>query len=160
MKSLWIARSWPIVAIVAIVAGVAARSHLSANSILGGACLLGGSASSRTEGETEMQTSTKIEHLQRGDFEEAVLRSKIPVLVDFYADWCPPCRALAPVLERFAVETPHAKIVKVNVDENPELAAQYQIDSIPSLLVFRDNRLTGRHVGLANKALLRQLLSP
>ena len=64
-----------------------------------------------------------------------------------------PVPGIAPVLEQFAAETPGAKIVKVNVDENPALAAQFQIESIPSLLVFRDSRLAGRHVGLANKAL-------
>ena len=64
----------------------------------------------------------------------------------------------APVLEELAREIPTARIVKVNVDENPELAAQYRIESIPNLLVFRDSRLTGQHAGLANKAFLRRLL--
>ena len=107
-----------------------------------------------------MQTSREVEHVYVKDFEEKVLRSKVPVLVDFYADWCGPCKALAPVLEEFAQETHDAKIVKINVDKNPELAAQYRIESIPSLLVFRDSRVTGRHSGMANKASLRRLLSP
>lgn len=161
MKSLWIARSWPIVVLIAIVAGVLARSHLSAKSLIGGASPADRSASSTAQREPlpAAQIAPIIEHIQVADFEEKVLRSKVPVLVDFYAEWCPPCRALAPVLEQFAAETPGAKIVKVNVDENPALAAQFQIESIPSLLVFRDSRLAGRHVGLANKALLAQLLS-
>ena len=71
----------------------------------------------------------------------------------------PAVPALAPVLEEFASETPGTKIVKVNVDENPELAARYRIESIPSLLVFRDSQLTARHVGFTDKATLGQLLS-
>lgn len=105
-----------------------------------------------------IQASRKIEHVHANNFNEKVLQSKVPVLVDFYADWCRPCRAVAPVLEELARENPDARIVKVNVDENPELAARYQIESIPNLLVFRGSRLTGRHAGLANKALLRRLI--
>jgi thioredoxin 1 len=89
---------------------------------------------------------------------QKVLQSDAPVLVDFYADWCRPCQALAPVLDEFARETPNAKIVKVNVDQNPELAAHYQIESIPRLLVFRGGRLTAQHAGMANKAALKRLL--
>ena len=105
-----------------------------------------------------IQASHKIEHVHTNTFNEKVLQSEVPVLVDFYADWCRPCRALTPVLEELARETPNARIVKVNVDENPELAARYRIESIPNLLVFRDSRLTGQHAGLADKAFLRRLL--
>ncbi len=104
------------------------------------------------------QASRSIEHVQGEGFNQRVLRSQVPVLVDFYADWCGPCRALAPVLEDLARENPGARIVKVNVDENPDLAVQYRIESIPSLLVFRDGRVTGQHVGLASKAALKRLL--
>ena len=104
--------------------------------------------------------SRKIEHVQANNFDEKVLSSEVPVLVDFYAEWCGPCRTLAPVLEDLARETSDAKIVKVNVDKNPELAARYRINSIPTLMVFRDRRAVGRHSGLANKALLKRLLLP
>ena len=82
------------------------------------------------------------------------------MLVDFYADWCRPCQALAPVLEELARETRDAKIVKVNVDESPQLAAAYRISSIPSLIVFKDGKPTAVHQGLASKKQLKWLLRP
>lgn len=100
-----------------------------------------------------------IEHVNEADFARKVLGSKEPVLVDFYADWCGPCQLLAPVLEELARETPNAKVVKVNVDENPKLAAQYEIDSIPRLLVFRDGEIVGERSGLASKTTLKSLLT-
>ena len=105
------------------------------------------------------QANQLIEHVSANDFNRKVLQSEVPVLVDFYAEWCGPCKALAPVLEEVAKETPNAKIVKVNVDENQELAYRYKIESIPSVLVFKNNELTDRHVGLANKAVLKRLLT-
>ena len=105
------------------------------------------------------QASRNIEHVRSDRFGQKVLRSELPVLVDFYADWCGPCRALAPVLEELAHENPAAKIVKVNVDKEPELAARYGIDSIPALLLFRDGQVAGQHVGLASKSSLQRLLS-
>jgi thioredoxin 1 len=105
------------------------------------------------------QSSHKIEHVHAGTFEDKVLRSEVPVLVDFYADWCGPCRALSPVLEELARETPGAKIVKVNVDDSPELAARYGVESIPNVMIFRDSRLVAQHTGLANKASLKELIS-
>jgi thioredoxin 1 len=104
------------------------------------------------------ESTSVIEHIQAGEFDAKVLQAKVPVLVDFYADWCGPCQALAPVLERVAKEAAGAKIVKVNVDKNPALAEKYQIRAIPSLLVFRDGKLTRRHTGLADEAALKQLL--
>jgi len=104
------------------------------------------------------QAFRSIEHVEAEDFSQRVLRSEVPVLVDFYADWCGPCRALSPVLEELAREHPEARIVKVNVDENPELAARYGVDSIPNLLLFREGRVAGQQVGLASKSSLRRLL--
>lgn len=83
-------------------------------------------------------------HANEATFSEVVLQSQVPVLVDFYADWCVPCQMFAPTLERFARATPDVKVVKVNVDDNPRLASQYGIRSIPNLLVFRDVPLPPR----------------
>lgn len=107
-----------------------------------------------------IQTAVRrVEYASQDDFEQRVLRSPVPVLVDFYADWCGPCRAIAPVLEELARETPHARIVKVNVDESPDLAAQYRISAIPQLLVFHKGEVVAQHLGLASKAELKALLA-
>jgi len=105
------------------------------------------------------QTKRSIEHADDATFGSTVLNSKIPVLVDFYADWCGPCRRLAPVLEDLATENPHVKIVKVNVDDSPNVASEYGVDSIPSLKLFRNGSIAGELVGLASKGELRALLS-
>jgi thioredoxin 1 len=81
------------------------------------------------------------------------------VLVDVYADWSGPCRRLAPVLEELAAETPDAMIVKVNVDQSPNLAAEYGVDSIPSVKVFKNGVVTAQQVGLASKSQLRAMLT-
>jgi thioredoxin 1 len=116
-------------------------------------------AATHTKGDamsTEVQNA--VVYANEQTFRDQVLDSEVPVLVDFYADWCGPCRALSPVLDELAQETPHAKIVKVNVDDSPQLAGQYGISSIPALLVFNDGRITGRQVGLASKEQLKALL--
>ena len=93
------------------------------------------------------------------DFEAEVLQSEQPVLVDFYADWCGPCRALAPLIDEIAEESSDAKVVKVNVDENPQLASQFSVMSIPTLIVFRDGEVAQRHQGLADKKQIGRLLA-
>lgn len=114
-------------------------------------------------GEQAMTTVThaqpKVEHANESNFDQLVLKSELPVLVDFYADWCGPCRMIAPVLEELAKETPNARIVKVNVDQASQLAARYGVSSIPNLLVFKGGEIAAQHVGLANKAQLKALLS-
>ena len=92
-----------------------------------------------------------IVHATTQSFEQEVLRAEKPVLVDFWAAWCGPCRMLAPVLEELAGEADF-KIVKVDVDAEPALAMQFGIESIPTLLVFRNGQLAGRSVGLVSKA--------
>jgi thioredoxin 1 len=115
----------------------------------------------KSKGEKPMLTDIQnsVVHADEKTFRKEVLDAEVPVLVDFYADWCGPCRLLGPVLEELAQETPGAKIVKVNVDESPQLAGEYGVSSIPNLLVFRDGRIVDQQVGLASKKQLRALLA-
>ena len=93
-------------------------------------------------------------------FQADVLQSKEPVLVDFWAEWCGPSRAVAPVLEEVAGELKgKLKIVKLNVDENPETAAKYQIQSIPTLMIFKNGELASRQIGAAPKAKIVQWIT-
>lgn len=92
-----------------------------------------------------------ILHITKDNFEQEVLKSDVPVLVDFWATWCGPCRALGPVLEEIASETSSVKIVKVNVDEQPELASQFRIMSIPTMILFKSGEVADKTVGLLPK---------
>ena len=92
------------------------------------------------------------------DFEQEVLEAKETVLVDFWAPWCGPCRMQAPILEKFAEENPAIKVVKVNVDDNQELAMEHNISSIPSLLVFKNGEAVDFAVGLQSKSALENLV--
>jgi thioredoxin 1 len=80
------------------------------------------------------------------------------VLVNFYADWCGPCRRLAPVLEEVARDTPAAKIVRVNADQNRALAARYGVSSLPTLIVFKDGRVIAKQTGVVSKNRLKAML--
>jgi len=92
-------------------------------------------------------------------FDEVVLGAKTPVMVDFWAPWCGPCRALAPTVEELAEEYQgKVTFAKVNVDENPKVASRYSIRSIPTLLVFKDGKPMAQVVGLRPKSELKQHL--
>ena len=92
------------------------------------------------------------------NFESVVLKSEKTVLVDFWANWCGPCKMLAPVLEELAQSHPEITIAKVNVDENPELAMVYRISAIPALMAFKDGKVVNQSVGFQNKESLEELV--
>ena len=93
-------------------------------------------------------------------FETDVLKAAEPVVVDFWAEWCGPCRMIAPALEEISGQLgDKVKIVKLNVDENPDTAAKYGIMSIPTLLMFKNGEISSRQVGAAPKQKLQQWIS-
>ena len=98
--------------------------------------------------------------ITKENFEEEVLRSEIPVLVDFWAVWCGPCRMVAPHVEELAREYDgRVKVGKINVDEEPELAVRYGVESIPTLMVFRDGKQGKTLVGYCMKSQIEKLLN-
>lgn len=93
------------------------------------------------------------------NFKEEVLNSEKPVLVDFYADWCGPCKMMAPIVEELARELDgKAKVGKINVDENSDIAVEYNVMSIPTLIIFKNGKEEKRLVGLRDKEELLNLL--
>ncbi|WP_317382097.1 thioredoxin [Megasphaera stantonii] len=97
--------------------------------------------------------------ITKDNFQAEVLSAQGIVLVDFWAAWCGPCRMLSPVVDEIAAETPHVKVGKINVDEQRELAGQFRIESIPTLIVFKDGLAVHRLVGVQPKEQILALLS-
>jgi len=81
------------------------------------------------------------------NFDEMVIKSDLPVLVDFWAQWCAPCRSMTPILEKYAEENPGVRVGKVNVDDEGALAERYEVRSIPMFLVFKGGKVVGKAVG-------------
>ena len=101
-----------------------------------------------------------VSKVSDSDFEAQVLKSAEPVVVDFWAEWCGPCRMIAPALEEIAgTMNGKVKIVKLNVDENPGTASKYGIMSIPTLMIFKNGELASRQVGAAPKQKLEQWIT-
>ena len=96
--------------------------------------------------------------LTTATFDETVASSEVPILVDFWAEWCGPCKMIAPILGEIATEQPGIKIAKLNVDENPDIAMRFNVMSIPTLLIFNQGQVQKRLVGAKGKGQLLQEL--
>lgn len=92
------------------------------------------------------------------NFDEEVIKSDKPVLVDFWAPWCGPCRTVGPIVEEIANERSDIKVAKINIDEQPELAAKYQVMSIPTLMVFKGGEIVNRSMGAKPKQQILDML--
>jgi thioredoxin 1 len=102
---------------------------------------------------------SKIKHVGSKDFEDEVINSKLPVIVDMYADWCGPCRYFGPIFEKVSEEYEgKIKFVKLNVDESPDIADKYDVRAIPTILLFENGEIRDRHVGVLSEGELKRIL--
>lgn len=97
-------------------------------------------------------------HVDERNFENEVIKAECTVLIDLYADWCAPCKMLAPILEEIADEHPEYKVCKINVDESPSIAAAFRASSIPMLVVVKDSKVSNYSVGYMEKSDILKML--
>ncbi|HEV7396511.1 MAG TPA: thioredoxin [Pyrinomonadaceae bacterium] len=103
--------------------------------------------------------SELLKDITDGTFETEVMKSKVPVLVDFWAEWCPPCRAMTPIVESLAQKfESKAKVVKLNVDDNPSVTQRFGIKGIPTMIVFKGGKEAERVVGATNEDALKRII--
>jgi thioredoxin 1 len=104
-------------------------------------------------------TNSLVKHINDGDFDSAVLKSATPVLIDFWAPWCGPCRMIGPIVDELSSEYQgKVSMVKINVDENPMVAQQFGVSSIPTLMLFKGGQLADRVLGALPKAELKRFI--
>ena len=89
-----------------------------------------------------------VHHITKENFEQEILKSEKPVVLDFWADWCGPCNQLTPIIEELAAAHPELKVAKVHVDQQRELAKQHKVFSIPTLVIYKDGQITARASGV------------
>ena len=100
----------------------------------------------------------KVLNVTKDNFQKEVLESDRPVLVDFWASWCGPCRMLGPIVDEVAEDRDDIKVCKVNVDEESELAIQYRVMTIPTLIVFKNGEIANQSVGVRSKAQISEMI--
>jgi thioredoxin 1 len=105
--------------------------------------------------------SKYVREVNEHDFDQVVLQSKTPVLVDFWAEWCGPCRTLAPIVEAVAEQyAGTARVVKLNVDDNPSVMERYRVEAIPTLILFQDGEEKDRIIGAVSKETIARAVEP
>ena len=139
---------WFIIFALLVVVIVAASIFINKK----GLEYLQGKEQSNIINENKEEESMEVLKVNDNTFEQEVLKSNIPVLVDFYADWCGPCKMLSPTVDEVAQENDDVKVVKVNVDESQDTAIKYQVMSIPTLVVIKNGNEVNRSVGLIDKS--------
>jgi len=102
----------------------------------------------------------KAININQDNFEAEVIQSDVPVLIDFWAPWCGPCRMIAPILDEIAEEEFGIKVGKINVDENPELSESFGVTSIPLLVVIKDGKVVNQGLGAMDKETLLEMIAP